>query len=262
MGGEVRNNTVKADIAFISGDVGWQGGSSVVIENNGTEEHPCVARHVGFSVPNLKGKEIELLGGPATNPGIDITITGNHMHMDPSGSIDVFHYPIAAMYGQDAVFFAVFDWFDNGIPFQSMKGAMVSGNVFTGYAHHGLFLGDFLGSPNDAYGNNFSGNDYSQLNTDEFPIYLGRHTKNNWIRESLFLEGNQCDNILDETMLVTPMGKNRYMPPWQKTCKTAMYNAKAIVDQIHADHEQKMQELLEVLETRTGKAFPNWPFKP
>ncbi|MCI0504077.1 right-handed parallel beta-helix repeat-containing protein [Candidatus Micrarchaeota archaeon] len=184
-GAEIRNNQVTADIAFISGDVGWTGDGVVTIENN-----TCTARVGGFSCVNGIGNEIELFTGPYQHPGAAITISGNSVNMDNSGSIDLIHGMMAGIFAQDIFF--------DGIPSNCLKNATVQNNTFTGNADFGVFMGNFWDVPDTASGNNFLYNDFKSLSSGVATVYLGAQTSNNVFGPNKYPPGGAFHEVLNE----------------------------------------------------------------
>ncbi len=167
-GAEIRNNTVKADLAFYSGDTGWNGGGSVKIEDN-----KCTARVAGFSCINAVGNQIQMIDGSTlTHPGIVLEISGNSVNLDSTGGIDFIHGGlVCGVFGQDI--------FLLGNPSNFMKNAVVTGNAFTGSADFGVFAGDFWDIPNTDSGNTFLRNDFKSLSLRVAAAYLGPSTSGN-----------------------------------------------------------------------------------
>ncbi len=186
-GAEIRDNTVKADIAIYTGETGWNGGGSVKIENN-----KCTARVAGFSCINAVGNQIQMIDGSTlTHPGIVLGISGNSVRLDASGSIDFIHGGLVAGFiGQDA--------FLLGNPFNSMKNAHVADNKFTGSADFGVFAGDFWDIPGTASGNVFIKNDFKPLSLRVAAVYLGSSTKDNVFGPNGYPPGGATKWVADD----------------------------------------------------------------
>jgi hypothetical protein len=189
MGAVIKNNTITADLGVVSSDVGWEGGGSIIVKNN-----KVTARVAGFSVVDKKGASIELLFPPQTivHPGLEsLKIQNNSVKMDSDGSIDLLHGMVAGLIGQGVHFMDL----TGGLPLSRIRDGDISGNMFSGNADFGLFLGDFWGWPDDASGNAFALNDFKKLESAMVTVYLGPSTSENTVGPNRYPAG---DPVFDE----------------------------------------------------------------